>query len=73
MRVAKIGTGYPLNAEEMARKHSKDGLSLRNLLRANPALAPGHVYRTRYEIYGTDEKRIMSHPDFAEVDGRKTL
>jgi len=31
----------PMDAEEMAREHGKDGLSLRNLLRANPKLTPG--------------------------------
>jgi hypothetical protein len=66
------GVGYPMNAEEMARKHGKDGLALRNLLRANPNLTPGHIYRTRYEIYENDEKRIKSHPGFAGMDRRKT-
>lgn len=60
-------TGYPMNAEEMARKHGKDGLSLRDLLRANAKLTPGHVYRTPYEIYEADEKRIMSDPGYAGV------
>jgi hypothetical protein len=64
--------GYPMNAEEMARKHGRQGLSLRNLLRANPTLTPGHVYRAPYEIYEDDEKRIMGHPGFGGVRRRET-
>jgi hypothetical protein len=68
----ETGGSYPMNAEEMARKNGKDGLALRNLLRANPNLTPGHIYRTRYEIDENDEKRIVSHPGFAGLDRRKT-
>jgi hypothetical protein len=60
-------TGYPMNGAEMARKHARDGLSLRNLLRAHPELVPGHVYKALYRIYEDDEKRIMSHSGFAGV------
>jgi hypothetical protein len=67
-----VEKSYPMNAEEMARKHGRDGLSLRNLLRANPKLTPGHVYRARYAIYENDEKRIVKHPGFAGIDRRKT-
>jgi hypothetical protein len=59
-----------MNGEEMALKHGKDGLSLRNLLRANPTLTPGHVYRTPYEIHKDGEKRIVDHPGFAGVRRR---
>jgi hypothetical protein len=64
-------TGYPMNAEEMAHKHGRQGLSLRNLLRANPTLMPLHVYRTPYEIYENDEKLILAHPDFGAVRRRR--
>jgi hypothetical protein len=70
--MAEVETSYPMNAEEMARKHGKDGLSLRDLLRANPKLTPGHVYRARYEIYQEDEVRIKHHPRFAGVRSRAT-
>jgi hypothetical protein len=63
---------YPLNAEEMAREHRKDGLSLRKLLRDKPDLTPGHVHRTHYAITESDEKRIVGDPGFAGVDRRAT-
>lgn len=63
-------SGYPMNAEEMARKHGRDGLALRNLLRANPELTPTHVHRTPYEITAADEQRILAHPDYADVANR---
>jgi hypothetical protein len=62
--------GYPMNGEEMALKHGKDGLALRNLLRSNDELVPGHSYWTPYEIYAEDERRIISHPSFAAVHRR---
>lgn len=63
---------YPLNAEDLARKHGRDGMSLHNLLRANPQLVPRHTYRTRYEIEPIIEASIIGHPGFTAVRRRKT-
>jgi hypothetical protein len=63
---------YPMrSAAEMARKHRCHGLSLRNLLRANPDLVPGHAPNERYVIDQEIEARIIGHPDFAAV--RRTV
>src|SRR5580700_12055775 len=44
-------TSYPMrSAAEMARKHGRQGLSLRDLLRADPSLVPGHAWNERYVI-----------------------
>jgi hypothetical protein len=51
----------------MARKHGRDGLSFRDLLRANPSLVPGHAWKDRYVIDRATEKRILAHRDFAAV------
>ena len=51
----------------MARRHGRQGLSLRDLLRANPSLVPGHAWKERYVIDRETEARILAHPDFASV------
>lgn len=51
----------------MARKHGRDGLSLRDLLRANLDLVPGHDPHERYVIDRETEARILAHPGFAFV------
>jgi hypothetical protein len=61
-----------MNGAELARKYGRDGRSLRNLLRANPELMPGHVHGTHYEIYEADEERIRGHAGFAGVARAKS-
>jgi hypothetical protein len=51
----------------MARKHGRQGLPLRDLLRANLDLVPGHAPNERYVIDRETEARILAHPGFAAV------
>jgi len=59
-----------ITAEDMARKHGLDGLSLRDLLRANPSLTPGHRDNDDYQITPAIERAIMAHPAFQGVKKR---
>jgi hypothetical protein len=53
-----------MNAEQMAEKHDLDGLALRNMLRDDPDLTPGHRFRGHYRIDAETEARIMRQPKF---------
>lgn len=60
--------GYPMNGAEMARKHARDGRSFRAFLRKRKdQLVLDHVPHEHYRIYEDDEKRILSHRNFAAV------
>jgi len=65
------GMAEPMCAEDMARKHGLDGLSLRNMLRDHPKLTPGHQHGDDYEITPEIERAIMAHPDFQGVKKRQ--
>ncbi|MGA8365102.1 MAG: hypothetical protein WB709_11360 [Solirubrobacteraceae bacterium] len=59
-----------MSAEDMARKHDLDGLSLRNMLREHPDLTPGHRHGEEYEITPEIERAVSAHPAFQSVKKR---
>jgi hypothetical protein len=59
-----------INAEALAEKYGIQGLALRNMLRANPELVPGHVWHEQYRIDAVTEARIVSHPEFQTLRRR---
>lgn len=67
------GGAVVMTAEDMARKHGKDGLDLRNLIRANhDDLFTDHREHEPYPITPEIEARILALPGFQAVKRRDT-
>ena len=59
-----------INADELAEKHGVQDLALRDMLRDNPDLVPGHQWTEPYRIDPEAEARIVSHPEFPGLPRR---
>lgn len=69
-RLVRSPDPYPVNGEEFAAKHHRDGRELRAMLRRHPDLVPGHLKHERYRIGREAESLITTHPEFKALPRR---